>query len=224
MNNVVNTLILDDHPIIVNALKLTLQQVALKLNVSFNIQTANDGDTAELKINNAAIINPFDLAILDISIPPSQNAKLLSGEDIGLKIKAINQDVKIIVMTSLNDNHVLYNIFKTLNPDAFLIKSDIDNQDLIKAITDVLNDTPYYSKTVTKLIRNHMSSQIVLDKIDRDILYHLSVGAKMKDLPKLINLSLAGIERRKRQLRDIFNTPKKDDRALIECAKQKGFV
>lgn len=225
MNSILNVLIIDDHPIIVNAVKMAMTQVSSTIkNLKLNISSAYDCETAELKIKTAKQESPLDLVVLDISLPVSKNCKFLSGEDIGIKIRDTFPDVKLIVMTSHSDNHILCNIFKSLNPDGFLIKSDLDNQDLMKAIKDVIQGSPYYTKTVTRLIRSHMSSQIVLDKIDREILYHLSTGAKMKDLPDIINLSLAGIERRKRHLRDVFDTQKKDDKALLERAKEKGFV
>jgi DNA-binding NarL/FixJ family response regulator len=215
MNSLLNALIIDDHPIIVNAIKMAM---------SHNIAAAHDCEAADIKLKAAKRESSLDLVVLDISLPISKNCKFLSGEDIGINIRESFPEAKLIVMTSHSDNHILYNIFKSLNPDGFLIKSDIDNQDLIKALKDVIDGIPYYTKTVTRLIRSHMASQIVLDKIDREILYHLSTGTKMKDLPDIVNLSLAGIERRKRNLRDVFDTQKKDDKALIERAKEKGFV
>jgi DNA-binding NarL/FixJ family response regulator len=224
MNSVLNALIIDDHPIIVNAIKMAMAHISLTTNLEFNISSAHDCETADTALKVANRSSSLDLVILDISLPISKNCKFLSGEDIGIEIRESVPEAKLIVMTSHSDNHILYNIFKSLNPDGFLIKSDIDNQDLIKALKDVIDGIPYYTKTVTRLIRSHMASQIVLDKIDREILYHLSTGTKMKDLPDIVNLSLAGIERRKRNLRDVFDTQKKDDKALIERAKEKGFV
>lgn len=225
MNKLLNTLIVDDHPIIIDVMKRALAQVSSSnKKLKFNINTANCCDSAELQIKEAKKGLPLDLVFLDISLPPSSNRRLLSGEDLGIKIRQTFNNAKLIVITALNDNHILCNIFKTLNPDGFLIKSDIDNQDVVKAITDVVKNSPYYSKTVTRLIRSHMSSQIVIDQTDREILYHISIGSKMKDLPKTINLSLAGIERRKRHLRDVFDAPKKDDKTLIQRAREKGFI
>ncbi len=225
MSQILNTLIVDDHPIIIEAMTRALNVISKKSHdFEFDIKTANDCDSAALQISKARKYLPFDLVILDINMPPSQNRKLFSGEDIGVRLRRKFSDVKIIVMTSLDDNHVLCNIFKTINPDGFLIKSDIGYDDITKAILDVIEGSPYYSRTVTRLIRNHMSNQIVLDHTDRAILYHLSNGAKMKDLPEAINLSLAGIERRKRHLREVFDTPQKDDKILIERARAKGFV
>src|SRR5690606_7235659 len=152
MNRLLNTLIVDDHPIIVNAVKMALTQVSSNIkNLKFNINSAFDCETVELKIKEAKKDSRLDLVILDISLPPSKNCKLLSGEDIGVKIRDTFNDVKLIVLTSLSDNHILSSIFKSLNPDGFLIKSDITNQDLIRAISDVIQGSPFYSKTVTRL-------------------------------------------------------------------------
>lgn len=223
MTKIINVLIVDDHPLIADAYKMAINNIRLK-DKKFNIDVAHDCDTVAEKINEAKKSLKIDLVLLDISIPPSKNGDLLSGDDVGVLLKKEFKDVKIVVITSHDNNYKLCSIFKSLNPDGFLVKTDISIQELITAITDVLNDTPYYSKTVTRLIRNHMSSQIVIDKRDRLILFHLSQGAKMKDLPGIVHLSMAGIEKRKRQLRDVFNTGQKDDKALIDRAKENGFI
>lgn len=88
----------------------------------------------------------------------------------------------------------------------------------------VLEDTPFYSKSVTKLMRKHFANDFFLDKIDRQLLHELSNGAKMVDLPKLLPMSIGGIERRKRQLKELFNIAEKDDRTLVRVAKEKGFI
>ena len=64
----------------------------------------------------------------------------------------------------------------------------------------------------------------LLDDIDRRILYELSIGTKTKDLPALVPLSLTGIEKRKRLLKQIFDIDSTDDRELILAAKEKGFI
>jgi len=47
----------------------------------------------------------------------------------------------------------------------------------------------------------------------------------MIDLPTILPMSRSGIERRKRQLKELFNvTKREDDKALVEAAKEKGFI
>lgn len=113
---------------------------------------------------------------------------------------------------------------KNLDPDGFLIKNDITSKELVEAIKVVINDPPYYSKTVLKLIRLEVSNEFVLDSIDRKLLYELSVGTMMKDIPDILHLSIAGIEKRKRKLKGIFNLETSTNKELLEKAKEKGFL
>ncbi len=220
-----NVLIIDDHPLISEAYKNALKHMSANDNqIEFNIDIAANCDTAIKKINAASTLKALDLVFLDIRLPPSADGKILSGEDLGVRIKQLLPLTKIIVSTTFNDNFRIHNIFKNIDPDGFLIKNDITPKEIITAIKTVINDPPYYSKTVIKLLRKQVSIDFSLDKIDRQLLYELSIGTKMKDLPKTIPLSIAGIEKRKRHLKVSFNVEKQEDKVLILKAKEKGFI
>ena len=88
----------------------------------------------------------------------------------------------------------------------------------------MLTDPPYYSKTIIKLLRNEVSSHYVLDDIDRKLLYELSIGTKMKDLPNILLLSLAAIEKRKSRIKQLFEVENQFDKELFSKAKEKGFL
>ncbi len=214
-------LIVDDHPLITEAYKSALIQINSEdSGMVFSIKIANNMDSA-LKIITTTTL---DLVFLDIRLPPSTDGKLLSGEDLGIRINKRSPKTKIIVSTTFTDNFRIYSIFKSLDPEGFLIKNDITPDELVTAVKAVINDSPYYSKTVIKLLRQQASGDFLLDEIDRKLLYELSIGTKMKDLPSLIPLSIAGIEKRKRHLKVIFDVEKRDDKALIMIAKEKGFI
>jgi hypothetical protein len=74
------------------------------------------------------------------------------------------------------------------------------------------------------LFRKQSSSDYKLDKIDRQLLYEMSIGTKMKDLPSIIPMSMTGLEKRKKQLKVLFEVKENDDRELILKAKEKGFI
>ena len=188
------------------------------------IETAQNSDIALQKIDLASKSDGFDIIFLDIKLPPSDDGKILSGEDIGVKINQLLPNSKIIISTTFNDNYRVQSILKSVNPDGFLIKNDVDTDELIEAIKTVIFDPPYYSKSVIKLLRKQISSDFLLDKIDRQLLHELSIGTKMKDLPDVLPMSMAGIEKRKRQLKEIFNVQENEDRELILKAKEKGFI
>jgi len=73
-------------------------------------------------------------------------------------------------------------------------------------------------------MRKKMHTNINIDKKDRQILYELSLGTKMKDLPNIVPLSIAGIEKRKRILKEIFDVEDQGDKALILKARELGFI
>ncbi|MDO9261436.1 MAG: DNA-binding response regulator, partial [Flavobacteriaceae bacterium] len=123
-----------------------------------------------------------------------------------------------------NDNYSIQVFLQSVNPDGLLIKNDINKEELITAIKTVLNNTPYYSKSVLNIIRKQISSDYMLDIIDRQLLYELANGTKMNKLPKIISMSLAGLEKRKRNLKALFDIPDEDDRALLQIARTKGFI
>jgi DNA-binding NarL/FixJ family response regulator len=218
-------LLIDDHPLISEAYKSAFHYIQQQdSSCSFTIHTAHDCDTAFALIQEHVQNNlKIDIAFLDMRLPPSKDGKILSGEDLGLKINALLPDTRIIVSTTFNDNYRVHSIFKNIDPDGFLIKNDITPQELVTAIREVLTQPPYYSKTVMKLLRKQVSNDFLLDDIDRKILFELSLGTKIKDIEG-IPLSTAGILKRKRHLKQIFDIKSSEDRELILVAKEKGFI
>ena len=62
-----------------------------------------------------------------------------------------------MVVTTFNDNYRINNIFKNINPDGFLIKNDLNPDELILAIESIINNTPHYSETVIQLMRSNQT-------------------------------------------------------------------
>lgn len=221
-----NILIIDDHPLIAQAYKLALDELKnTNEGIDFIITYCHDCAEGYSAIQ-AAVSNKesIDLVFLDISLPPTKDGKILSGEDLGIKFRELLPEAKIIVSTTYSDNYRIHNIIKSVNPEGFLIKNDLDPDELIKAVGAVLDGKLYFTDSVLEVLRNNVSSDHMLDSMDRRILYELSIGTKMKDIPNVLPLSIAGIEKRKRNLKVIFNIKKNSDKELIQLAKKKGFI
>mgnify|MGYP001823734176 FL=1 len=218
-------LIVDDHPIICDSYKDAFAEVNKEFeNLHIQIEVALDCDAAREKIRNNWVEKGYDLVFLDIRLPASRDRKLVSGEDLGELIREVQPQAKIIVATTFNDNFRMLNIFKSLNPEGFLIKNDLDTKELTTAISHVIQGKPYYSSTVAGLFRKQMSQSMNVDKIDRLMLYELSMGTRMKEMPKVVPLSMAGIEKRKRILKQKFDVEDQGDKALILKAREMGFI
>jgi DNA-binding NarL/FixJ family response regulator len=221
-----SVLIIDDHPLICDAYVNALHFIEKENSeISFKITLTHNCDDAIAKIKESSKrVLKYELIFLDIKLPPSKDKKILSGEDLGLEIKKLLPDSKIIVSTTYNDNYRIYSLMKNLNPDGLLIKNDITASELVNAINLVLTSPPYYSSSVSQTIRNEMLNDLLLDKIDRRLLYELSIGTKTKDLPITLPLSIAGVEKRKRNLKNVFDVSGLEDKDLINKAKEKGFI
>lgn len=223
MNNF-NVLIIDDHPLIANAYKEAMKKVVKELNRTLIDSYASSIDEAMEKINQEEYFSSLDLIFLDIRLPKGASDKLLSGEDIGVLIKEKYPDKKIIIATTFNDNYRIHSILKSVDPDGFLVKNDLTPDELENAIKILMDNPPFYSKTVLHMLRKQISDDALLDNTDRRLLYEISIGTKMKDMPGLLPLSKAGIERRKRNLKVIFDVENGSDRDLVHQAKDRGFI
>lgn len=225
MTKQINVLIVEDEPLIIPTLKGAFKRLSESNGLmDFTIKSATNCDLAQNEIQKAMKGNPIDLVLLDINIPESEDQSLLSGEDIGMRLRKLFPLIKIIVFTSHNNNYRLNNILKSLNPEGFLIKSEIDFEKLVNAISSVLDDEPFYTKAVLQLMRRHISNDFVLDGLDRKILYQISKGAKMNDLIQILPLSKSTIEYRKRNMKEVFNIEEGNDRNLLLKAEEHGYL
>ena len=118
----------------------------------------------------------------------------------------------------------IHNIIKEIKPDGLLIKSDLTSSELAEAFQIILHNPPYYSSTVKGFVSTTMSSDIHLDDVNRKILHLLSQGVKTKSLKEHIDLSMSAIEKRKKQLKLLFDVFDGKDETLLNEARKKGFI
>lgn len=220
----VNVLIVEDHPLIVESYKQGFEIVSNKQSINFNIEIANNLDDAIAVVDDYSYMNTCDLIFLDIQLPIGLNQKVLSGEDLGLLIRKKHPLTKIGIITSLNDNYRLRALIKNIDPEAVLIKNDLTPEELINAIQSIITSPPYYTSTVLNLMRKEISKNVHVDEIDRKLLYELSIGTKMIELPDILLLSKAAVEKRKRNLKILLEVEDQSDRELILNAKKRGFI
>lgn len=215
---------IDDHPMIIEGYQNTLQ-FTKKSNQELYIDIANNCDEA-VKFMEKSMANalPYDVLFIDISLPPSKDGLMQSGEDLAEYARIIMPKSKIIILTMFNEAFRIHNIIKTIDPEGFLIKSDLTSSELASAFQAVLRNPPFYSGTVNSIIRKSITTDIVIDDKNRKILHLLSQGVRTKNLAAHLNISLSAVEKRKKQLKDLFLVDDGQDETLIEEARKKGFV
>lgn len=224
MEETIRILMTDDHPIIIEGYQNTL--IATKKdNQLLQIDMANNCDESIEFMQHAVDKElPYHVLFMDISLPPSSNGDFTSGEDLAKYARRIMPTAKIIMLTMFNEPYRIHNIIKDIDPEGFLIKSDLTSRELASAFQAVLYKPPFYSGTVSNTIRQTITNDIKLDDIDRKILYLLSQGFRTKSLKDHFEISLSAIEKRKKQLKIIFDVDDGSDENLLSVAKKAGFI
>lgn len=213
-------LIVDDHPMTVKGYIYSLGEIVPQGSVEILEVNSQDAAIQALNESNA----DFDLVFLDISMPPSKDGKLTSGEDLGKLLRKKQPNIKLMVLTMLNDVFRIKGIINDLKPEGFLLKTEITLEILSTAYYQVLNGNSYFSPEVGRLLKEPIDADIQIDSLDRKILYYISIGEKMKNLPMYIPLSMATIERRKKNLKSVLQLKSGSDRELLEKAREMGFI
>lgn len=216
-------LAIDDHEMTMLGYKFILENIVIE-DHEIIVDTVTSFTDGKKRIEESVNYFAYDIIFLDVQLYPPNENQPHSGEDLGILARKLVPESKIIFMSSFSDNHRINSILKSVDPEGYLVKTDIDPRSLEDAVKAVMSNQPYYSSKALVAIRKRMSSNIFLDENDRKILYHISIGTKTKNLKDFIDLSASSIENRKRHLKILFGTDKQNDLALILAAKKRGFI
>ncbi|MHA3789877.1 response regulator [Flavobacterium hauense] len=166
--------------------------------------------------------NPFDIAIIDYSIPEYPEMRFFSGHDIAVHLRKLMPNCKIVMMTMHKEVEIMSNILLNVNPEGFINKSDCNTEEIADCFKAVLEDNIYYSRTISSYLKRQEKG-ILLDDIDTKIIILLSKGIRTKNLGKYIPLSDSAIEKRKYKVKKLLDVTG-DDEALIEEARKQGYI
>ncbi|MDI1306260.1 MAG: response regulator [bacterium] len=217
-----NILIVDDHPFIIEGYKNAITRYNTK-DFEFLISQAKDCESAYNIITNPDTI-VFDIAFLDISMPPYEEKGIYNGEDLAKLISEYMPSCKIILLTMYTELLKIKTIIKTINPSGLVIKNDLTFDELLFAFDKVIKGKTYYSESVVKMLNLSEEDTIEIDQFDKQILFHLSKGTKLNDIPQYIPISLGAIERRKLNLKELLKVEEGSDIELVREAKNRGLL
>lgn len=219
----IRILAVDDHEMVLTAYKYILESYDFE-SFKVKVDVAGSYEKGEQKIIDSEKTLKYDIILLDIMLFQPQDQEIRSGEDLAVLARKVVPNSKIVFMSSFSDAYRLSSLFKRTNPDGYMIKSEIDEASLIAMVKKVSTKPPYYTAGVLTTLRHQAANSLDVDEKDKQILYFLSIGTKTKDIPPLVNASTAMVESRKRHLKAIFGVSKGNDLALIEEARQRGFI
>lgn len=213
-----NILLVDDHPMTSEGYKSSIQKAYRKEHL---FEIAYDCEEAyNLVCNKTSAV--YDIAILDHSLPPYAEKELYSGCDLAIFIKGFFPSCKIVIITAHTEVIIVYDIYKRARPDALIIKTDITPVNLPEIINEISLGGHYLSPTAAKCIRDIWRKDLMIEDFNRQILYYLSKGYKIRELAAIVPLSPSTIQRRVINMKKAFDVT--DDNSLVKEAIIQGFI
>lgn len=216
-----NILVVDDHPMTVSGYIESISKSDL-IKQPINFTKAFDSETAFFAIEKIASECSFDLVIVDQGLPPYKAAGINSGSDLTLYIRKKLPYCKIVIITAHTEVIVVYDILKKIRPNGLIIKKDITPENLPFFISEVISGSTFQSSSVKEIVKEIWKKDLLIDDVNRQILFYLSKGYKIKDLEEIVSLSISPIQRRIAQMKDAFNV--KEDSSLVKEAILQGFL
>ncbi|MBD0776512.1 response regulator transcription factor [Maribacter sp. ANRC-HE7] len=221
---IVRLLSVDDHAMTAMGYKYILEGAEFD-GFQVKVDTVNTFEGAIEKIDFSERSIPYDILLLDISLFPTHSNDTRSGEDLGVYARSKVPTSKIVFMSSFSDSYRINSIFKTVDPDGYMVKSEIDEKSLCAMVRTVLERPPYYTASALSAIRKKMANDFdLVDETDKKILHYISTGIRTKDIGPLISVAPTTVESRKRQLKQHFGIEQGNDIELIEEARKRGFI
>ena len=136
MTEVKNILIVEDHELTRFALRTAFDGAEF-------IGTLYEADSAESGIE-CFQNNDIALVIMDLGLPN------MNGIDATRKIKALNKDVKIVILTSHNDETEVLNSIKA-GANAYCSK-EINPQKLVSVVQSVLDGAAWFDPAISHIV------------------------------------------------------------------------
>jgi DNA-binding NarL/FixJ family response regulator len=216
-------LIVDDHPINVDGYQTILSNIESNKEAEYLI--AFDCEQAYNTINNNHLVdNTIDFAFIDVSLPPYEEKKMFSGSDIALLIRKLFPQCKIIIISMHKEPLWVNQIYKSVNPEGFIAKSDINYKCFPEIFQSIEKNEVYLSQSIKLSQKIMIQKNINWDDNDSKILQLIAQGIKTINLPNFIPLSLSSIEKRKANIKKQLILNSGSDKELIDIAKKLGFI
>lgn len=192
------------------------------------IDQAQYCDDADLKARRALKDNePYELLITDLSfVKDHRKQKLASGEELLIKLKKEQPNLKVIVYSVEDKQQRVRKLFNQYNIDAYVCKGRKSLKELVKAIRNVSKGNTHLSPKVRNALSNKNDMEI--DDYDISLLKLLSKGMSQDEIAENLKgrsispNSLSSIEKRLSKLKIYFKA--NNAIHLIANAKDLGLI
>ncbi|KXH84347.1 response regulator [Chryseobacterium kwangjuense] len=202
--------ILDDHPILVQGLKMMLDHEK-DFNIVATFLNGND-------IVNFMTDHRVDVILLDVTLPDKDGIELCR------EIKSAFPECRIIMLSNHMERSIIMKCMQN-GANGYLLKN-ISVSDLLQSIKEVMagnivfcNDT---KKIISKILSNQPIEPIHLTKREKQIIRLLAQGKTSNNIAQELFLSPLTVDTYRKNLLQKFQV--KNSAELVSMAIQKNII
>ncbi|WP_029286575.1 response regulator transcription factor [Pedobacter sp. R20-19] len=207
--NKLRTVIVDDHPIVIEGLKNLLKNES---NIELIGGFQNGAD-----IMSYLELERVDLILLDITLPD------VNGMDLCLKIKKKYRSVIVLILSNRTERSIVVQTIQNGASGYLLKNSSLD--ELRRCIAEAVKGGICYSKEVTEILsrpsRNELLAAPRLTKREKQILELIAQGKTSQAIGEELFLSPLTIDTHRKNLLQKFQV--KNVAELIMSANQQNL-
>jgi DNA-binding NarL/FixJ family response regulator len=213
MNENTNILIVDDHSLIIEGLKNIL-----RTNNYTNIFTSLNAEEGLQIVRSGKI----DIVIADISLPG------MDGIELSGILKKEFPHIAILIVTQLKKIWVIKQLMK-IGVNGIILKEN-ENEEVIRAISAISDNQPYYSPSIYKIIVGDLQKEghsdydtdIELTKREEEVLQLIAAERTSQEIADKLCVSLKTVETHRNNLLLKFGV--RNTAGLIKKVIERGYL
>ena len=155
-------------------------------------------------------------------MPIYSEKNILNGADVCIYLQKQMPSCINMILTSIMENIILFEIILNVKPHGIVTKSDIDGNKFLEIIEIVLSGKKYRSDFVSMQIEEIWENKAFVNDLNRKILQYLSKGYKLKEIAQELDVSEITIKKRISKIRGSLNLNEDDN--MLKEAKSRGYL
>ena len=194
MSNEIRIVLADDHPMVREGLKVSLEgEEGLEV-----VGAVSDGQQA---LAMAAELKP-DVVLLDISMP------VMSGLEAAVEFRRSQPGVRVLILTMHEDREYILRMVQS-GVAGYVLK-DVAAEELILAIQTVYKGGTYFSSGASQILfsqfsPDELSAPEALTPRETEVLTLLAEGLGNKEIARKLDISVRTVEAHRQKVKQKLN-------------------
>lgn len=205
----INIAIVDDHPIVIEGLKMMLHDQSI-----FNVV---ETFTSGLEIINFVKSNEVDIILLDITLPDSNGIELCK------KIKMVSPTTSVIMFSNRSERSIIMQCIQNGASGYLLKNTSID--ELIDCIKGALSGNIVFCNETKEIISKPSQNEFIIPRLtkrEKEILKLVAKGKTSAVIAEELFLSPLTVDTHRKNLLQKFQA--KNSTELITLALQQNLI